>query len=97
MQRIEVNVLTGEHLVFDLTPEEIAALPAPVAIDPKIAIQAQIDELERTQLLPRISREFMLLQFASVATQQGVDPMTNIAFSRLKAFDDQVAALRAKL
>ena len=30
MQRIEVNVITGEQRVVDLTAEEIAALPAPV-------------------------------------------------------------------
>ena len=97
MQRIEVNVMTGEQRVVDLTPEEIAALPVYVPPDPRIAIQAEIDDLERTQLLPRITREFMLLQFAAVAAQQGVNPMTNIAYARLKEFDDQVAALRAKL
>ena len=30
MQRIEVNVTTGEQRVVDLTAEEIAALPEPV-------------------------------------------------------------------
>ena len=30
MQRIEVNVTTGEQRIVDLTAEEIAALPAPV-------------------------------------------------------------------
>ena len=30
MQRIEINVVTGEKRVIDLTAEEIAALPVPV-------------------------------------------------------------------
>jgi hypothetical protein len=30
MQRIEINVVTGEKLIIDLTADEIAALPAPV-------------------------------------------------------------------
>jgi hypothetical protein len=30
MQRIEVNVQTGEQVIVNLTAEEIAALPAPV-------------------------------------------------------------------
>jgi hypothetical protein len=30
MQRIEINVVTGEKLVIDLTAKEIAALPVPV-------------------------------------------------------------------
>ena len=72
----------------------VASLPP---VDPKAAIQAEIDTLERTQLLPRITREFMLLQFSAVAAAQGVDPMTNIAYAKLKAFDDQVSALRAQL
>ncbi len=97
MQRIEVNVISGEQVVVDLTPEEIAALPVPEVPDLRIAIQAQIDELERTQILPRITREFMLLQFATVAQAQGVDPLTNAAYAKLKAFDDQIAALRSQL
>ena len=39
MQRIVVNVLTGETEAIDLTPEEIAALPPvlpPPAPDPKL-------------------------------------------------------------
>ena len=30
MQRIEINVTTGEQRIIDLTAAEIAALPAPV-------------------------------------------------------------------
>jgi hypothetical protein len=30
MQRLEVNVLTGQSVVVDLTPQEVAALPPPV-------------------------------------------------------------------
>ena len=36
MQRIVVNVQTGEAEVVDLTPEEIAALPPPSTPDPKL-------------------------------------------------------------
>ena len=38
MQRIEINVVTGEKLVIDLTAEEIAELPAPDA-----TMQTEID------------------------------------------------------
>ena len=30
MQRIEINVITGEKKIVDMTAEEIAALPEPV-------------------------------------------------------------------
>ena len=65
--------------------------------DPKIAIQAQISSMEAAQLLPRISREFMLLSFATQAAAAGVDPMLNAAYAKLKAFDDQITALRSQL
>jgi hypothetical protein len=97
MQRVEINCTTGEQSIIDLTPEEIAALPPIEVPDPKVAILAEIESLERTQLLPRITREFMLLQFATVAQAQGVDPMSNIAYAKLKAFDDQITALRNQL
>ena len=65
--------------------------------DPKLAIIAQITQLEDQQLLPRISREFMLLSFATQAAAAGVDPNANIAYVKLKEFDDQITALRNQL
>jgi hypothetical protein len=73
------------------TPE-----PADVP-DKKSLAQQQIAQLESQQLLPRITREFMLLQFQAVSVQQGVDPMANIAYRKLKEFDDTIAALRGEL
>jgi len=97
MQRTELNCATGEQRIVDLTPDEIAAYTPLSASDLKRAIQFQIDQLESAQLLPRITREFMLLQFAAVAQAQGADPMTNAAYAKLKEFDDQIAALRSQL
>ena len=54
MNRIEVNVQTGEQVVIDLTPEEIAQAEAqyqewlaaqPTKEDQIAALQAQIDAL----------------------------------------------------
>jgi hypothetical protein len=73
------------------TPE-----PADVP-DPKIAIQAQIDTLEAQQLLPRITREFMLSAAEAQAKAAGVDPMTNVGYAKLKEFDTQIAGLRGQL
>lgn len=63
----------------------------------KARIQAQIDTLESSTLLPRVTREFMLLQFAAVAAQQGIDPLTNIAYQKVKELDDKITALRNQL
>lgn len=73
------------------TPEP-ADLP-----DPKEAIRAQIEALEAQNLLPRVTREFMLLSFATTAAGMGVDPNTNVAYVRVKALDDEIAALRSQL
>lgn len=78
------------------TDAQVQAIQNP-PVDPRIAIQAQIDMLESQQLLPRISREFMLLDFAQKAAAAGVDPTLNVAFVKLKAFDDQITALRDQL
>lgn len=59
--------------------------------------QAEIDRLERETLLPRVAREFMLVQFAAVAAQQGVDPMTNFGYRKVKELDDKINDLRSKL
>jgi hypothetical protein len=77
-----------------ITDEEAEALkPAPAAP----SAQSQISALEQSNLLPRVTREFMLLQFAAVAASQGIDPTTNIAYVKVKELDDQIAGLRSQL
>ncbi len=83
--RYEINLQTGETTEH---PDD-AATPAPRNV------QGEIDMLERATLLPRVAREFMLIQFAAVAASQGVDPTTNAGYVKLKALDDQIAVLRA--
>lgn len=63
----------------------------------KANIQAEIDALERDTLLPRVAREFMLIQFQAVAAAQGVDPMENFGYRKVKELDDKINALRASL
>lgn len=60
-------------------------------------IQAKIDALEREALLPRVAREFMMIQFQAVAAAQGVDPMENFGYRKVKELDDKINALRASL
>lgn len=60
-------------------------------------VRAQIDQLERESLLPRVTREFMLLSFATTAAGMGVDPMTNVAYVKVKELDERIAALRSQL
>lgn len=63
-------------------------------VDPKLAIKAQIQALEAEQLLPRITREFMLASFEQAAAAAGIDPMINVGYAKLKEFDTQIAVLR---
>lgn len=63
----------------------------------KARIQAQIDSMEAQSLLPRVTREFMLLQFATVAAGQGIDPMTNFGYKKVKELDDKITELRGQL
>lgn len=47
MNRIEVNVQTGEHKVIDLTPEEEADALARTAAQPPPIDQSDIDNLQK--------------------------------------------------
>ena len=90
-----VNLATGEETFRDYTQEEldaIAALPQP---DPKGAIRAQIKQLEAEQLMPRATREFMLtfMELNASAEVLAVNP----GYQAVKAFDNQIKALRAQL
>jgi hypothetical protein len=63
--------------------------------DPTIAIRQQIDGLEHQQMLPRATREFMLLSMQSMATPEQLQ--ANPGYKAVKAFDDQIGTLRAQL
>ena len=99
MKRTEVNCATGEVTEITLTAEEVAAvleaealrLAALPIVDPKDAIRAEIVQLETAQLMPRVTREFMLL-FMELNGGTAVP-----GYAPLKAFDEQVKALRAQL
>lgn len=66
----------------------------PADAPPPISPLEQIATLERGTLMPRVVREFMLTSFAATAAGQGIDPMTSPAYVKVKALDDQIAALR---
>lgn len=59
--------------------------------------QSEIDRLESSALLPRVTREFMLAAFEAQAAVAGVDPMTNFAYSKVKELDTKIADLRSAL
>jgi multidrug resistance efflux pump len=70
MQRIEVNVLTGEQTIIDLTTEEIAEAQAQAA-------QVQTQDSNTTPTLEQIVQEqqAMIAQLqAAVAALQGTTP-----------------------
>lgn len=91
-------------LVFDaaMTPEKIAAVQAVYAAhDPSKPLtqtpQESIDSLERTDMIPRAVREFMLGSIKKYAQDAGQDPMLLPAYVKLKARDAEIKALRSKL
>ena len=103
-----VNVQTGERTERDMTPKEIAAIPPQP--DPRIAILAQINAIERETMVPRVTREFMILvaqreavRIAAEMTEAGT-PTTaeqilaeNVGYQRALAVEAQIQALRERL
>ena len=76
---------------------ELAELRKPAPVDPKIEAAAKISALESQTLLPRVVREYIMGAFKAEALKLGLDPMLLPAYVKVKALDDQIAALRAQL
>lgn len=75
-----------------MTPCEV--IPPPI-VYPKDAIRAQIKSMEQAQLMPRATREFMLLFMETSFTPAQL--AQNIGYVGIKAFDAQIKALRDQL
>lgn len=102
----------GARFVHYLSDQEVAEAQARTQeeIRSNIAIDTRIRDLEAGQLLPRVTREVHLAVVvkdymrergvtAATAIAQLTDPAHagyNLGFTKLKAFDDQIKALRAQ-
>jgi hypothetical protein len=95
----QAGTVTESFVYVDLTAEEIKNLN-------NAPLLAQIDNLEKNALLPRVTREFMKVAYLYTAAQQGIteaqlldpqSPAYSVAFEKLTAFDSSIAVLRAKL
>lgn len=84
--------LAEEALAEDAA--EVQAFRARMQPNP---VRERIDALERQHMLPRAVREFMLAVVAERAVAGGQSPTVLPAFVKLKALDDQIAALRSQL
>jgi len=86
------DIVTGEEVMRDYTPEELEAIASAPQPDPKDTIRAQIKQLESEQLMPRATREFMLtfMEMNAPAEVLAVNP----GYQAVKAFDLQIKALR---
>ena len=79
----------------EISESEWLELNPIVQPDPKDAIRAQIKQLESEQLMPRATREFMLLSMEAQFTPTQL--AKNPGYQAVKAFDNQIVALRALL
>lgn len=70
------------------------AKPSPEIIV-EVPIREQITQLETAQLLPRITREFMLGSFEATFTSEQL--ANNYSYQKLKEFDSKIVDLRSKL
>lgn len=90
-----VNSATGEETTRDYTQAEIDAIASGPQPDPRAVILAQIDALERQQLMPRATREFMLTFMELNAPPEVLE--VNPGYQAVKAFDNQIKVLREQL
>lgn len=78
MQRIVVNVQTGEIETVDLTPEEIAALPAPEVV----AVPASVSRFQAKAALAMAG----LLDQANAAVAASGDVVLQLAWAEATEF-----------
>lgn len=95
MSVIEVNVATGQTIQRDYTIDELQIIASAPKTDPKDAIRLQIAQMEREQMMPRATREFMLLFMETNFPAEAL--AANPGYQAVKAFDLQISALRAQL
>jgi hypothetical protein len=94
---------SAESRLLSAIPSEDTILP----VDPltpaeqRSIIQDQINLLEGKQLLPRVTREGLLLTMETFAAMQSITSaqlyIDNIAYHKVKDFDDAIVALRAQM
>lgn len=100
--RILDNGSFESRLVLYIPPED-TILPADplTSAELRAEIQNQIALLEQQQILPRVTREGLLLTIETFAAMQGVTPaqlyLTNIGYRKTKDFDNTIIALRSKM
>lgn len=86
---------------YSIGGASIEMIGEPATTDPAQAIKDAINTLERQQLMPRITRETILFQAEERAAALGLTQAQLIAknkgYAALKAFDTEIAALRAQL
>lgn len=63
--------------------------------DPSIALLTQIESMERQQLMPRATREFMLMFMEANAPAEVL--AVNPGYQAVKVFDNQIVTLRSQL
>ncbi len=85
----------ADQIGYDAHIVAIAAEQARQAAIAKDAIREQIRRLESEQLMPRATREFMLLFMESSFTPEQL--AANFGYVAVKTFDDQIKALRDQL
>lgn len=95
MQRLEVNLSTGEQVLVDLTPEEVADAQARTAAETtgNPAIVKQIALVETAQpITQRSIRELML-----AIGQAFPEAQASVFYQKAAAQEVQVATLRSQL
>jgi len=94
VDRNNAGNVVGVYAVAQRDGHEFAE-SAELWIEPKTAVRAQISQLEQQQLMPRATREFML-QFMELNAPTEVLEV-NPGYQAVKAFDNQIKALRDQL
>lgn len=82
MDRIEIDVITGERRVVQFTPEEIAEIQAAAAAIPRYVPQ----QVSRFQALAVLHLRGLLVGVKAMMADPATDPLTVLAFDSAQTF-----------
>lgn len=97
---VNTIIASAQFMADNFAPETYRETAEPT-VPPSVAALQRITQLEREQMMPRITRETILSlaeeRAAALGLTQAQLLAKNKGYAALKAFDMEIAALRAQL
>src|SRR5690606_17145370 len=93
-------IIVGDDLTWVVEPDEPITEQMIQTEMTRLQLKAELEAIERAEIMPRKTREIQIQLMEFLAAQQGITPeqlAQNPAYSGMKEVDAQCAALRQQI